>query len=131
MALATERRRILFRLSLVLNVILIAGPFYAVLKGGSPLPAQLADSSLDRAWKNAIGKPGEVGYDRVPAYHDHGRDHDDDLYGDEEDDVPRREKEVVLAPPPAPIIKEVMVREKQCGICEAGESGKELCDQWG
>lgn len=130
MVTATERRRILFRLSLVLNVLLVAGPIYAILKGGSPLPARLADTSLDRAWHNAVGGGhGDHNHDRErerqhqQLAHQHFDDDDDD----EDLHVVTPKKATPPPPPPPP----PAAPPKECGICDAGEIGRALCAEWG
>lgn len=103
MALLAERR-LLFRLSFALNIVLIIVPLYILLK----------DGSLDASSLGSVFSSVHESQEKAALVGDGGP-----LPGNINDDFVSTSAAAVVTP----------VRE--CGICEAGDLGRELCNTWG
>lgn len=114
-----ERRRTWLRLSLFLNVVLLAVPLYLFTIRGLDLDTALSQYVTEHRAQSALGRFADYG-DVQTANLKHG-------------DAPKHAaavheiQEVIAETPAAPLPK----APRSCHVCDAGETGKALCEKWG
>lgn len=125
-----ERRRAWLRLSLCLNVVLLAVPLYLFTIRGLDLDAALSQYVTEHRAASALGRFADYDFDD-------GSDHATNLKHGEAGKhgaaVPQEviaEKEPTPPPPPPPPPPPAP-KARSCHICDAGETGKEFCKKWG
>lgn len=119
-----ERRRTWLRLSLFLNVVLLAVPLYLFTIRGLDLDAALSQYVTEHRAQSALGRFAEYDLDHATNVKHGG--------------LPKHAEAVqeVIAeaptpPPPPPPPPPAPPAPRSCHICDAGETGKALCEKWG
>lgn len=125
-----ERRRTWLRLSLALNVVLLAVPLYLFTIRGLDLDTALSQYVTEHRAQSALGHLADYDFDHETSLK-HGDAGKHGLNAQLIQDAIAEAEKTEAAPPPPPPPPPPAPKPRSCHICDAGETGQALCKEWG